>query len=68
MVKIRVVFCCHKRRWSRVRSDQVGIREGFLDKMSLETDLEKFRHEGWAIQEDDTAATRLRVVGMANRS
>lgn len=55
LVKIRAVFWCHKRRWSRVRSDPLGIREGFLDKMSFEPDLEKFRHEGWAIQEDDPA-------------
>ena len=46
----------------------MGIREGFLDKMSFEPDLEKSRHEGWAIQEDDIATTRLRVVGIANRS
>lgn len=37
-------------------------------QMSFEPDLEKCRHEGWAIQEDDAATTRLRVVGIVTRS
>lgn len=35
MVKTRAVFECHKRRWSRVRSDPVGIIVGFRCHLSL---------------------------------